>query len=39
MSKENVKRNFKMICKKVEKRSAEILTGFGIAGMVWYKKS
>ncbi len=33
MSKENIKRNFKMVCKKVEKRSAEILTGLGIAGM------
>lgn len=33
MSKENIKRNFKMICKKVEKRSPEILTGLGIAGM------
>ena len=33
MSKESIKRNFKMVCKKVEKRSPEILTGLGIAGM------
>lgn len=33
MSKESIKRSFKMVWKKVEKRSPEILTGLGIAGM------
>lgn len=33
MSKESIKRNFKMVCKEVQKRSPEILTGLGIGGM------
>lgn len=34
MKKPNLSKQFKMVLKAVEKRSPEILTGFGVAGMI-----